>query len=35
MSDLEDIYVAEPRLNALESLMDAVARRDGVVPEMT
>jgi len=32
MSDLTDIYTAEPRLAAIESLVEAVARRDGVVP---
>ena len=32
MSDLTDIYTSEPRLAAIESLLEAVARRDGVVP---
>jgi hypothetical protein len=32
MSDLTDIYTAEPRLAAVEQLVEAVARRDGVVP---
>ena len=32
MSDLTDIYTAEPRLAALESLVEAIARRDGAVP---
>jgi len=32
MSDLTDIYTAEPRLAAVESLVEAVARRDAVVP---
>ena len=32
MSNLDDIYTAEPRLAAIESLVEAVARRDGVVP---
>ena len=32
MSELDDIYTAEPRLPAIESLVEAVARRDGVVP---
>ena len=32
MSDLTDIYTAEPRLAALESLVEAIARRDGLVP---
>ena len=32
MSDLDDIYLAEPRLSALEALVEAIARRDGVVP---
>jgi hypothetical protein len=32
MSDLTDIYTAEPRLAAVESLVEAIARRDGEVP---
>jgi hypothetical protein len=32
MSDLDDIYAAEPRLAAVEQLVGAVACRDGVVP---
>jgi hypothetical protein len=32
MSDLADIYTAEPRLAAVEQLVEAIARRDGIVP---
>ena len=32
MSDLESIYLAEPRLRGIEALVEAIARRDGVVP---
>ena len=32
MTDLEAIYAAEPRLASVEALVDAIHRRDGVVP---
>ena len=32
MRDLTDVYEAEPRLAAIESLVEAIARRDGAVP---
>jgi hypothetical protein len=32
MTDLDPIYVAEPRLAYIEALVEAVARRDGDVP---
>ena len=32
MSDLDDIYLAEPRLAAVEALVEAITCRDGAVP---
>jgi hypothetical protein len=32
MTDLDDIYLAEPRLAAVEALVGAISRRDGAVP---
>lgn len=32
MTDLDAIYAAEPRLASVEALVDAIHRRDGLVP---
>lgn len=32
MTDMDAIYVAEPRLESIEELVRAVVRRDGVIP---